>query len=218
MGRAFQTWAAAGFAALTAAGQVSGHPHVWVDGGVGFALRDGGVLETVQVTWLYDEFETLYMISEAGMSLNTAGGLDEADRRDLIRHLENWPEDFDGSAHLSIDGQPVPLGWPEGLEARVIEGRLQLTFTRALASPIPLAGRSAEVAFYESTYFFAFSVTKAPDITPAGHGCTAEVQRFDAETAPEGLMAELASLGREETPEIANVGALFADRIALTCD
>ncbi|WP_420325321.1 DUF1007 family protein [Mameliella sp.] len=193
------------------------HPHVWIDGGVDFAMRDGDILEALQVTWLYDEFETLYMIAEAGLRLDSSGGLDNSDRQALIRHLSNWPEDFDGSAHLSVDGLPVPLDWPQGLDAQVIDGRLQMTFTRPLSTPVSLAGRSVDVGFYESTYFFAFSITNAPRILPAQSACAAKVIRFDPETAPDGLLADLAALDREETPKIANVGALFADRISLTC-
>lgn len=181
-------------------------------------MRDDATLDALQVTWLYDEFETLYMIAEAGMGLNAAGVLDEADRSELVRQLSDWPEDFDGSAHLTIDGQPVLLNWPEGLDVQVVDGRLQLTFLRPLASPTSLSGRKVQVAFYESTFFFAFSVTKKPSFAPAGDACAAQVTRFDPETAPAGLMTRLAALDHEETPEIEDVGALFADRISVTCD
>ncbi|KUF11401.1 DUF1007 family protein [Pseudoponticoccus marisrubri] len=205
-------------AAHVAAGPVAAHPHVWIDGGVDFALGPGGQLEALHVTWLYDEFETLYMLAEAGMGLNAEGVLDAPDREALVAQLSEFPADFDGSAHLAIGGAAVPLDWPENVDARIIDGRLQMTFTRQLATPAPLAGRAAEVAFYESTYFFAFSITQPPQIRPEGADCTGEVIPFDPDSAPPGLLTKLAALDREETPETENVGALFADRIVVTCD
>ncbi|MFQ6549640.1 DUF1007 family protein [Aestuariibius sp. 2305UL40-4] len=204
-------------AAVLAAGPALSHPHVFVDGGVDFVFGNDQQIEALKVTWLYDEFETLYTLSVLELSLNDAGGLDEADRLELVRRLSDWPDDFDGSAHLSIEGEPVPLAWPEGLDARMVDGRLLITFTRPLEEPVKLAGRPAEVAFYESTYFFAFSVTNPPQLIGAADPCSATVIPNDPNDQPEELRATLAALGREETPGIANVGALFADRIMVTC-
>ena len=209
--------AALATALLTAVTPASAHPHVFVDGGVDFVLRDGNILEALEVTWLYDEFETLYILSSYGLSLNDAGGLDEADRQELVRLRSDWPDDFDGSAHLSADGVGVALEWPTDLDARLIEGRLEVTFTRYLETPMPLGQRLVEVAFYESTYFFAFSATKNPILLgDAGH-CTAGVLPFDPDPQDTALQAMLSRLSREETPGIENVGALFADRIVVRC-
>ena len=193
------------------------HPHVFVDGGVDFLLRDGTVLEALEVTWLYDEFETLYILSSHGLSLNDEGGLDEADRLELVRLRSDWPDDFDGSAHLSANGVGVALEWPTGLDARLIDGRLEVTFTRYLETPMPLGGGPVEVAFYESTYFFAFSATKAPIVLGDAGRCDAGILPFDPDPQDVELQAMLSSLSREETPAIENVGALFADRIIMRC-
>ncbi|MCT4557141.1 MAG: DUF1007 family protein [Pelagimonas sp.] len=194
------------------------HPHVFIDGSINFVMGEDTRLEAMQVTWLYDAFETLYMLAAHEMNLNDQGDLDEADRHELVRRLNDWPDDFDGSAHLSMDAQPIPLNWPSALDARLIEGRLMVTFTRVLQEPLDLAKGQAEVAFYESTYFFDFTVTNTPIITGVPAPCRAQVTPFDPDSQDTALLRVLAKLGREETSEIANVGALFADRITLTCD
>nr|WP_239480009.1 DUF1007 family protein [Actibacterium sp. 188UL27-1] len=193
------------------------HPHVFVDGGVDFVVSDEKTLEALQVTWLYDEFETLYLLSSYGMSLNAEGGLDEEDRLKLVRLKSDWPSDFDGSAHLSIAGEPVRLDWPVGLDVHLINGRLQLTFSRHLETPINLNRSPAEVAFYESTYFFAFKVANLPQLIGDIDNCTAQVIPFDPDAKDTALQAVLAKLSREETPSNQNVGALFADRIMVQC-
>lgn len=203
---------------VAAPAPVRAHPHVFVDGGVDFVFRDGTTLDALRVTWRYDEFETLYTLSSFGLALNAQGDLDEADRLTLIRLLSDWPEDFDGSAHLSIAGQAIALEWPSELDARLVDGRLEMTFIRELPSPVSLDGQDAEVAFYESTYFFAFKVTDQPQLVEAAAQCAATVIPFDPDSQTESLRAALSTLGREETPAMGNVGALFADRIAVTCD
>lgn len=193
------------------------HPHVFVDGGVDFVFDEKGVLEALRVTWLYDEFETLYILSSHNMSLNAAGGLDEEDRQRLIRLRSDWPDDFDGSAHLSIDGARIALNWPTGLDAGLIDGRLQITFTRQLEKPASLGRSLAEVAFYESTYFFKFSVTNTPQLLGEFEGCKAKVTHFKPDAQDTALQTALKKLSREETPDIDQVGALFADRISIQC-
>ncbi|MEM6728603.1 MAG: DUF1007 family protein [Pseudomonadota bacterium] len=209
----------AGAAALTAcvAQPALSHPHVFVDGGVDFIMANGSELAALAVTWRYDAFETLYLLSSYGMSLNADGELDELDRQRLVRHRSDWPDDFDGSAHLSIDGEAVALDWPRDLDAHLVDGRLEVTFLRDLTPPRELSGRGVEVAFYESTYFFAFSVTDAPELRGAEAACGSSVDIFDPSASDLDLQATLAKLSREEIPDIANVGALFADRISVTC-
>ena len=215
---------AQGLAVLTAAAlfgapaPVRAHPHVFIDGGVDFVFREGTMLEALRVTWRYDEFETLYTLSSLGLAPNAEGGMDEEDRQELIRLLSDWPEDFDGSAHLSIAGEAIALDWPAELDARLVDGRLEMTFIRDLPSPMSLDGQDAEVAFYESTYFFAFKVTDAPQLVEAAAQCAATVTPFSPDSQTETLRAALSSLGREETPAMGDVGALFADRISVTCE
>ncbi|MBY8978317.1 DUF1007 family protein [Rhodobacteraceae bacterium NNCM2] len=213
-----QFLAAGLMAAATAfASPAAAHPHIYVDGGVDFVLREGQVLEALEVTWLFDEFETLYTLSSLGISLNDQGGLDEGDRIELVKQLSDWPEDFQGSAHLSVGGEDLALKWPGPPDARLVDGRLEMTFARQLEEPHALAERRVEVGFYEATYFYAFSVTNEPKILGDGAGCSARVIPFNPDTDLIALQTTLFELGREETPGIANVGSLFADRIVLQC-
>ncbi|QPH55996.1 DUF1007 family protein [Pontivivens ytuae] len=201
-----------------AAAPAFAHPHVFIDGGVDFVLREGAVLEALEVTWLYDEFETLYILSSYDISLNDEGGLDEADRQQLVGQQREWPEDFEGTAHLTVEGEDIALERPSALGARLVEGRLELTFTRQLERPIALEQKDVELAFYEATYFYALSIANAPQLLGEPGGCAAQVVPFEPDTQLAALEMTLFELGREETPAIENVGALFADRIALRCD
>lgn len=193
------------------------HPHVFVDGGVNFVFGTDNRLKALKVTWRYDPFETLYILSSHEMSLNDAGGLDEEDRLRLVQLRSNWPDDFDGSAHLSINGQDIPTAWPSDLDAHLVDGRLEMTFYRALEAPIDLTGTFAQVAFYESTYFFAFDLTDPPVLIGQNPNCTTQNIPYDPRSEDPALLQALAKLSREEKPDVKDVGSLFADRITLEC-
>ncbi len=196
------------------------HPHVFVDGGVDFVFTKD-TLTGLQVTWLYDPFETLYIMSSERISLNDTGKFtgefNETDRAKLVKLQSEWPSDFTGSAHLAINGKPVALDEPSGFDAKLIDGRLKITFSRQLKTPIQLTGLQTELAFYESTYFYAFAITNTPKLIGAEDACTAKIIRGDPDEQNEAFQATLLKLSREETPEMAQVGELFADRISLQC-
>lgn len=193
------------------------HPHVFIDGSVDFLLDDHGSLTGLSVTWRYDPFETLYVLTSIGIVPTSDGTLSPKDKAQLIKNESEWPEGFTGASHLSIDGLPFPLSGPLDLTADLEDGRLVVQFRRDLKAPTPISQRSVEVAFYEGTYYYAFSVATDPQVAGASDDCTIDVNPFDGTAQDEALQVVLAKLGREDTPEDTNVGALFADRILLQC-
>jgi ABC-type uncharacterized transport system substrate-binding protein len=215
---------AVALAIALAPGLARAHPHVFIDGGVDFLLGPDQRLEALRVTWRYDVFETLYTLAAVGVSPGVDGTLAQEDAALIAATHSIHAADFDGSAHLSIGGAPVVLDAPEALKVDVVDGRLEVSFTRALPAAAPLGGQTIEVGFYESTYFFKFSVTDAPRVeaalggpATAGPGCAPQVVKFDQDSADPAILAALASLSREEVPKLGNVGAQLADRIVIQC-
>lgn len=198
------------------AAPVNAHPHIFVDGGIDFVMSGQETLEALSVTWLYDEFETLYDLASRGIEPQADGSLSDTDREAIRAAYSDWPDDFDGSAHLSIDGEVTEMAWPIDLAVDLVDGRLQLTFLRLLEEPTVLADKTVEVAFYESTYFFAFKISNNPTFVGSG-ACTAVVVPYTPGEQSEEVKQDLARLSREETPNIANVGQVFADRIVVNC-
>ncbi|MEM7506736.1 MAG: DUF1007 family protein [Pseudomonadota bacterium] len=194
------------------------HPHVFVDGGVSFVLDDHGALTALEVTWHYDLFETLYALSSLDILPEPDGSLSPENRQRISDFMTDWPEGFGGSAHLSISDQKYEVSRPTSMEVSLIKGNLVMRFHRHLAEPVAMAGRTAEVGFYEATYFYAFTATKTPRIHGADAECTADLIPFDPDVELEALQVSLFDLGREDTPETPNIGSLFADRIVLECD
>lgn len=201
---------------ITFTAPVNAHPHIFVDGGIDFIMTGDETLDALSVTWLYDEFESLYDLSSRGIEQQPDGTLSDTDREAIRAAYSDWPDDFDGSAHLSIDGVLIEMAWPSDLAVDLVDGRLQLTFLRKLDAPAILTNKSVEVAFYESTYFFAFNITNEPTFV-GNETCEAVVVPYASGEQSDEVKQSLALLSREETPGIGNVGQLFADRIVVNC-
>ncbi len=200
---------------------VQAHPHAFVDGGIDFVISDrAGVatLDALHVTWLLDEFETLYMLSAAKVGLNSDGLLDSTDREAFTEQMRAWLANFDGSAHARHGASPIALEQPRSLEVAIVDGRLKLTFDRMLSEPLAVSGQEVEVGFYERTYFYAHTVTQPAKVKGAANACEARTFAFDPDSQSADLQATLQQLGREDVPDDTNVGVLFADRVLLQCD
>lgn len=120
------------------------HPHVFVDGGVDFIMADGATLDALSVTWLFDEFETLYDLSSRGIEPQLDGSLSDVDRETIRSAYADFPDDFDGSAHLTINGEDIEMDWPSDVAVNLVDGRLQLTFIRKLADQIDLTDKEVD--------------------------------------------------------------------------
>jgi len=203
--------------ALVFATQLEAHPHVFVDGGVDFVMEDGSVLTALEVTWLFDKFESLYLLSVSGVTLTDTGKLPQDAWEHLRSEVGAWPDSFSGSAHLSVLGQDVTLSDPSDFDIRMVDTRLEVTFTRTLTQPLPLSNLTLETQFYEASFFYDFSITQSPQILGHGEDCQAQVIPFAEGDETQEIRQALQALGREEVPDQPNVGALFADRITMTC-
>lgn len=206
------------FAFLASASDLSAHPHVFIDGAVDFHLDGKGMLHKVEVTWLYDKFETLYILSSQGISPTKDGRLNSDDLSVLTSLYENWPPDFDGSVHLKYLEQSIDLNWPQNASVTYSENRLKVKFERELKTKFALTDTPLEIGFYERTYFFDFTITSQPLVFGDSGNCSASVIPFEINSKSAEILRELSYLSREEIPEDTEIGSKIADRIQLICD
>ena len=209
--------------ALALSGAAGAHPHVWVTGGADFGLDAEGRLARLHITWIYDEFASLYLLNYLGADADGDQVLTAEDRAKILADQTNWPPHFEGDSYLFVDGRKRALGGPENADARILEtGQVEVTFERAVQEPFR-PGRDAPAAIvkvYDPFFYYAYEVSGAPKIIgPEDHSCIAEHRPYnDADPALKALEVELSALGKDETPEQADVGALFADELRLTCE
>ena len=93
---------------------------------------------------------------------------------------------------------------------------MAISFRRALEAPLT-PGAETVVKLYDPTYFTAYFVTLPPTLEGAPEGCAARVVPFEPDTSLAALQQSLMSLGIDETPEDPDIGALFADKVFVSC-
>ncbi|MEM7718561.1 MAG: DUF1007 family protein [Pseudomonadota bacterium] len=195
------------------AGPAAAHPHVFVDAKAGFVMSEGE-LTGLRITWTYDAFTTLTLFDILDLDKDGDGLLDDADRAAIVAGETEWAEDYKGDTYLAMSGVDVPLGRPRDGAAFMAEDRITVSFELPLAAPQSVDD-TVVLRLYDPNYYYAYSVVGLEDM--ALDDCEASVIPFVAGNATAELQTKLALLSREETPEQADVGRLFADQIVLTC-
>jgi len=218
-------FASLAFAAALAVPSLSiSHPHVFVTGGAHAGLDGEGRLARLHVTWVYDTFSSLYLLNYLQADADGDQVLTDEDKAKILADQTQWPDEFQGDSYLFLSGRKLELGRAENPDTRILEsGQVEVTFERAVADPFRPAkdGPDAIIKLYDPNFYYAYEVTNTPEILGAeGHGCTIEhrTPNTDGDPGLAALQVELSALGKDETPEQQDVGALFADEIRLSCD
>lgn len=198
------------------------HPHVWVTGGADFGMDDEGRLARLHITWIYDEFASLYMLNYLNVDGDRDQVFSDEDKAIVLADQTTWPDQFQGDSYLFVDGRKQALGKPVDPDTRILEtGQVEVTFVRELAEPFrPGAdGPPAIVKVYDPFFYYAYELEEAARIVGDASGCTSEIRRVDPDNQSlAALRVQLSALGRDENPDIPDVGALFADDLVLTCE
>ncbi len=191
------------------------HPHIYIDGGVDFVFDAGGRLTDLKVTWIYDALTSLFMLEDLG--IDAAAPLSAGDRARLAAYQTEWDAGYDGDGYLWDGPRRIGLSGPQAADADLLDGKVAITFRRSVAAPFR-PGPETVVKVYDPSYFTAYAVTAPVRLEGGAAGCHAVVEPF----APGGpliaLQRSLSSLPADATPEDAEVGALFADKVHVTCD
>lgn len=202
---------------LGLAGQVSAHPHVFVDVDVGLDIN-ASRLSSLQIVWTYDEFTTLTLFDILDLDTDGDGVLNEDDLAKVAAGETDWPPDYNGDVYLEVDQRPVELAKPTNASAEMHGDRIAVRFDLPLNEPLDLSLGTAILRLYDPAYYYAYTATGLTNPAPGQDLCQATIVPFEADAAAAALQEQLAALSREEMPEQANVGRLFADEIVLTCN
>lgn len=199
-----------------AATPLASHPHVFVETDLVLEVDAAGLVQAVEVTWTYDEFETLLVLDEWGLSAAYDTGLSAADEVTLRGYDLTRFEGVGGDLYLASGGAdgdaPLALAAPEGLAVSLAEGRLTTTHRRALSVPVPAQG--LVIRSYDPTFYTAYTLY---GIAPVA-GCRAEVTPPDLDAAYSLVEELLFAMPQSEAEEnYPKVGKAFADTLRLIC-
>lgn len=141
------------------AGPGNTHPHVFIDGGADLVFDGEGRLSKLRISWIYDPLTSLFMIEDLGLPATEP--LTEAQRAELAAYQTEWHPDFEGDSYVYDGSREIGLSGPQEPDAEIRDGRVVISFTRKLDTPIPPSDQ-IRVEIYDPTYYTAYAVTEAP--------------------------------------------------------
>lgn len=203
--------------AMCLGGVTKAHPHVFVDARTGFVFGSDRQLEAIKVSWRYDEFTTLVLFETLELDLDQDGQLNDADRVKILEGETNWPQDYKGDIYLEVLGQDYPLGRPEAAAVMLNANQIEVSFDLPLSQPVRVDSAPIFLRLYDPFFYFAYTIVSAKASPDLPEDCEAQIVHFEPTKAERVLQDMLAALGRDDSPEIENVGRLFSDEVQLTC-
>ena len=196
---------------LPASGAVT-HPHVFVDVGLRFESDGKGNLTGVEVTWRYDDFFSLLILSDMGLDADGDGALTDAERARLKGFdLEEWPEGFEGDLYIHRGAEKIALDHPVPTGVALTEGRIVATHRRSFG-PVPADGVRVEP--YDPTYYVEYTLAGPVDLP---QGCTHSIREPDLDESQRAFREMIAELSAEEQFDGIEVGNIFSDMMVISC-
>ena len=203
--------------AICLGGVTKAHPHVFVDARTGFVFGSDRQLEAIKVSWRYDEFTTLVLFETLELDLDQDGQLNDADRVKILEGETNWPQDYKGDIYLEVLGEDYPLGRPKAAAVKLNANKIEVIFDLPLSKPIRVDSSPIFLRLYDPFFYFAYTIVSAKASPDLPEDCEARIVHFEPTKAERVLQDMLAALGRDDSPEMENVGRLFSDEVQLTC-
>jgi len=193
----------------------SAHPHAFIDGGVDFLFDREGRIQSLRVTWIYDALTSLFILEDLGLPIDSTA-LPPADSARLAAYQTDWIEGYEGDSYLWHGGERVGLSGPLEPGAEIRDGQVTIHFLRDVAAPFR-PDPSTLVQVYDPTYWTAYAITDTPRLEGAPDGCSAEVLPYQPTRELTILQQRLLDIPVDGDPP-GEPGALFAERVRVTCD
>lgn len=203
-----------------AAGAAMAHPHIFVDAGLVLNRGPDGRIESVEVTWLYDELYTLILLQDYGLDPDFDLSLTEAEVAEYLGFDLNWGGGFEGGLRLFRGPDEMEIGAPEAVSMALRpDGRLETVHRRPVRGD---AGGAApmEARIYDPEFYVAFeAILPSAVVADGAETCAPDLVRADLDAAYAALEQEIAAIGGTVAAEdnFPAVGALFADRLVFAC-
>ena len=194
------------------------HPHVFIDTGLSMYFDENGMLEQVEVTWVYDEFYSLLITEDLGLDPDFDGVLTAAETGVLTGFDMRWIEGFNGDLEVYQNGQLLSLSGPRDYTASFADGRITTTHLRGVGGD-QVVGAALQVMPYDLTYYTAYDVT-LPVVVQGKDDCTTQIDLPDMTAGLMAVREQLNALEADLTPQEAglpNIGKKLATKVIVTC-
>lgn len=213
----------ASLALLALSQSVQAHPHVFVDTTIDLGFTPDGLMDTIKVTWTYDDLYSLMILEDNNLDSDGDGKLTQAEVAALQGFDSHWPADFPGNTYILLRDEPLELGRPFDWTASFENGKLTSTHVQHLAKPVRPDATPLVIKNYDPEHYYAYTIIGATLADPA-KGCSSQVIPYDPVAADEAMSADLNKLMTLMANEPAStahptksIGEYYSDKVEVTC-
>jgi ABC-type uncharacterized transport system substrate-binding protein len=187
------------------------HPHVWIVARSELLYAPDGTVTGVRHAWRFDDSFSAYAVQ--GLTTKEKGVYSREDLAPLAQTNVESLKEFAYFTFAKTEGKKQKFQEPIDYHLEYKDTVLTLFFTLPLKTPLKTQELSLEV--YDPSYFIEFSFEDKDPVKLVGAptNCRLTFQR------PSDGSSNAAKLGEENflSGDNSNYGAMFANKIAVTC-
>lgn len=187
------------------------HPHVWITSVSELLYAPDGSVTGVRHAWTFDDMFSTYALQ--GIESKQKGVYSHEELAPLAQTNVESLKEFGYFTFAKADGKKAKFAEPVDYFLEYKDGLLVLHFTLPLKAPVNSKVLALEV--FDPTFFVDFKLADKDPVKLVGApaACTFEFQR------PRDGAASAQALGEQNFTDggNANFGAMFANKITVTC-
>ena len=197
------------------------HPHLWTDVRSQLLISDDGMVTGVREQWTTDKTYALDALD--GFTKNAQGNYSDEDLQKLTDENLNALSDYGYFVYFRFNGEKQKIGAAkDGQQVyNAKEGRLTLTFSVLLETPIDPHKGAATLKIYDPDFFIAFDYVPDKPLLiskPLLPGCTASLLPVPKDPKLEETRLMLSSKDKNwKSDQAEDFGGLFAQAVEVKC-
>lgn len=199
---------------LIGAAPAVAHPHAFIDVTVEVVFDSAGWVTALRETWLFDEFYTAF--AHEGLPRNPDGEVVQAKLDGLTaENLKNLQE-YSYFTRIEAAGKRVAVAKAAEPRTRMVDKRMEMSFTLPLAKPLAVGTALVTYAIYDPTYYIEMLHAESPDairLSGAPAGCGHKL----VEPQPPTETVSLAKAMDRTQSAGDSLGANFAETVEIRC-
>jgi ABC-type uncharacterized transport system substrate-binding protein len=187
------------------------HPHVWITATSELIYAPDGSISGVRDAWTFDDMFSTYALQ--GIETKTEGVYSHEELAPLAQTNVESLKEFGYFTFAKADGKKEKFQEPVDYFLEVKDGLLILHFTLPLKTPVKSKELTMEV--FDPSFFvdFKFADKDPVRLVGAPAACQISFQRPNDGTANAQTLGEQTFMNGDNS----NFGALFANKITVTC-
>ena len=189
------------------------HPHVWVTMKSELVYAPDGAITGIRQAWTFDDMYSTFAIQ----------GL-ESKQKDVFTREELAPltevnvsslKEFDYFTYAKANGKKTPFVDPDLKDAWLEYADSMLTLHFTLPFKAPVKAHALDIEVFDPSYFVDFSLADKEAVTLAGAPAQCKITTHKPTDGELNINAK--TLSESNFQDSSNYGAMFANKISVTC-